>query len=94
MSQVNQGNGANSILSEHVRAALQDYFARLDGHGATNLYDLVLSEVEQPLILTVLEYCGQNQTRAAQVLGLSRGTLRKKMIHYGIDLSPSPTRTP
>jgi Fis family transcriptional regulator len=75
---------ADSILSCHVRSALVDYFARLDGHGATNLYALVLSEVEQPLIRTVLEYCGHNQTQAAQILGLSRSTLRKKMTQYGI----------
>ncbi len=75
----------NSILSQHVRAALKDYFARLDGYGATNLYELVLCEVEQPLIQTVLEHCEFNQTKAAQVLGLSRGTLRKKMNHYGIE---------
>jgi Fis family transcriptional regulator len=48
------------------------------------LYALVLSEVEQPLIRTVLEYCGHNQTQAAQILGLSRSTLRKKMTQYGI----------
>lgn len=75
---------ADSILSGHVRSALVDYFARLDGHGATNVYALVLSEVEQPLLRTVLEHCGHNQTQAAQILGLSRSTLRKKMTQYGI----------
>lgn len=80
-----EGHGeADSILSGHVRSALVDYFARLDGHGATNVYALVLSEVEQPLLRTVLEYCGHNQTQAAQILGLSRSTLRKKMTQYGI----------
>lgn len=75
----------HSILSQHVRAALKDYFARLDGHGATNLYEMVLSEVEHPLIETVLEHCEFNQTKAAQILGLSRSTLRKKINHYGIE---------
>lgn len=73
------------ILSAQVRTALRRYFARLDGHGASNLYELVLSEVEQPLIETVLEHCEHNQTRAAQVLGVSRSTLRKKMQTYGIE---------
>lgn len=75
----------NSILSQHVRAALRDYFIQLDGHGASNLYELVLSEVEHPLIRAVLEHCAYNQSRAAQVLGISRGTLRKKMTRYGIE---------
>ena len=75
----------NSILSQHVRAALKVYFARLDGHGATHLYELVLCEVELPLIETVLEHCEFNQTKAALVLGLSRSTLRKKMNLYGIE---------
>lgn len=75
----------NSVLSSHVREALRTYFARLDGHGASNLYELVLSEVEQPLIETVLEHCEHNQTKAAQCLGLSRSTLRKKMQIYRIE---------
>jgi Fis family transcriptional regulator len=73
------------VLSEHVRVAIQNYFARLDGHGTANLYAMVISEVEKPLIETVLEQCGHNQSKAAQVLGLSRSTLRKKMIQYGIE---------
>ena len=77
--------GAVLILSEHVRMALRNYFARLDGHDATDLYSMVISEVEKPLIETVLEQCGHNQSRAAQVLGLSRSTLRKKMSHHGIE---------
>lgn len=78
-------NEASSVLSSHVRDAMRAYFARLDGHGARNLYELVLSEVEQPLIETVLEHCEHNQTKAAQILGLSRSTLRKKMQIYRIE---------
>jgi Fis family transcriptional regulator len=73
------------ILSEHVRLALRNYFARLDGHEATGLYAMVIGEVEKPLVETVLEQCGHNQSRAAQVLGLSRSTLRKKMVQHGIE---------
>ena len=73
------------ILSDHVRLAMRAYFARLDGHEATNLYAMVLDEVEKPLIETVLEQCGHNQSKAAQVLGLSRSTLRKKMTQHGIE---------
>ncbi|SMF93584.1 Fis family transcriptional regulator, factor for inversion stimulation protein [Methylomagnum ishizawai] len=79
------GPGTAPILSEQVRLALRHYFAGLDGHAATGLYAMVISEVEKPLIETVLEHCGHNQSRAAQVLGLSRSTLRKKMNQYGIE---------
>ncbi len=71
------------LLSEHVRLAVKDYLARLDGDEVINLYNMVLNEVERPLIQTVLEQCGQNQSKAAQMLGLSRSTLRKKMADTG-----------
>ncbi len=71
------------LLSEHVRLAVKDYLARLDGEEVSNLYSMVLSEIERPLIQTVMEQCGQNQSKAAQMLGLSRSTLRKKMADPG-----------
>jgi len=73
------------LLSDHVRMTLTRYFAQLDGHEATDLYAMVISEVEKPLIETVLEQCGHNQSKAALVLGVSRSTLRKKMLQYGIE---------
>ncbi|HUL10955.1 MAG TPA: helix-turn-helix domain-containing protein [Methylococcaceae bacterium] len=73
------------LLSEHVRLVVGDYFSRLDGHPVNELYAMVLSEVERPLIQTVLEHCGHNQSKAAQILGLSRSTLRKKMSQYGLE---------
>lgn len=79
------GDKPDLVLSDHVRLAMRTYFARLDGHEATNLYAMVINEVEKPLIETVLEQCGHNQSKAAQVLGLSRSTLRKKMAQYGIE---------
>ena len=69
----------NLLLSEHVRLAVKDYVNRLEGIQVGDLYSMVLNEVERPLIQTVLEICGQNQSKAAQMLGLSRSTLRKKM---------------
>lgn len=77
--------GPDFPLSDHVRLAMRTYFARLDGHEPTNLYAMVLSEVEKPLIETVLEQCGHNQSKAAQILGLSRSTLRKKMTQHCIE---------
>lgn len=79
-----QSTTVNSPLSMHVRQAVNDYFAQLNGHPAANLYDMVINEVEKPLLETTLLHSGQNQTKAAKALGLSRSTLRKKLEHHGI----------
>lgn len=71
-------------LSAHVKAAVELYFAQLNGHSAADLYDMVLNEVEKPLLETTLQQSGYNQTRAAKALGLSRSTLRKKLDQHGI----------
>ncbi len=71
-------------LRECVRDALEHYFAQLEGHQAGNLYEMVLSEVEQPLLETVLRHAQGNQSRAAELLGINRGTLRKKLKQYDI----------
>ena len=75
----------NRPLRDCVSLALQNYFDHLDGHGASDVYQMVLTEVEQPLLQVVLNYTGGNQTRAAEILGLNRGTLRKKLRQYGIE---------
>jgi Fis family transcriptional regulator len=71
-------------LSNHVRSCVEDYFAHLNGHESTGLYQLVLTEVEKPLLETALKHADFNQSKAAKVLGLSRSTLRKKLEQYGI----------
>lgn len=71
-------------LRNSVRQSLQQYFAQLDGQTPSNLYGLVLAEVEKPLIEMVLQLTNKNQSKAALVLGISRGTLRKKMAIYEI----------
>jgi len=71
-------------LSECVEVALKDYFKQLDGHATTNLYDMLLAEVEAPLFKATLEHTNGNQSRAAEILGLNRGTLRKKLKTYGL----------
>jgi Fis family transcriptional regulator len=71
-------------LSAHVKQMVGLYFAQLNGHDAVDLYAMVLSEVEKPLLEATLEQLGYNQTKAAKALGLSRSTLRKKLDHYGI----------
>ena len=64
--------------------ALNSYFASLNGHKPGQLYDLVLREVEEPLFRAVLDDSEGNQSRAAEILGINRGTLRKKLKSYGL----------
>jgi len=68
-----------------VRKALDKYFADLDGHSPGNLYQFVLAEVEKPLLEKVIQHTGGNQTRASEILGINRGTLRKKLKQYDLD---------
>lgn len=72
-------------LSESVRKALDNYFADLDGHEAVDLYELVLSQVEKPLFEVVMQNTRGNITRAADLLGMNRGTLRSRLKKYGLD---------
>lgn len=72
-------------LSEHVEIALRHYFEHIGDYAPNNLYKFVLSEVEPPLLRTVLEYTEGNQSRAAELLGLDRGTLRKKLRQYDLN---------
>ncbi|GFO72383.1 Fis family transcriptional regulator, factor for inversion stimulation protein [Bathymodiolus japonicus methanotrophic gill symbiont] len=71
-------------LSAQVKTAVNQYLASLDGHQTTNLHALVLTEVEKPLLEATLQYSGYNQTKTAQILGISRSTLRKKLALYGL----------
>ncbi len=71
-------------LRKHTEEALQQYFASLNGDRPGNLYQLVLGEIEEPLFKAVMEYTRGNQSQAAGILGLNRGTLRKKLKTYSI----------
>lgn len=71
-------------LRECVHRAVMLYLEDLDGYEVGNIQQLVISEIEPPMIETLLDYTDGNQTRAAQLLGMSRSTLRKRMVHYGI----------
>lgn len=75
---------ADLPLRDHAERALSDYFANLNGHRPARLYDLVLREVEEPLFRTVLDYASGNQSQAAMILGINRGTLRKKLREFGL----------
>lgn len=67
-----------------VRKALGEYFKDLDGEEPHAVYDMVIGCVERPLLEMVLHHAGGNQTRAADVLGMNRNTLRKKMQLHGL----------
>jgi Fis family transcriptional regulator, factor for inversion stimulation protein len=71
-------------LREHAETALTAYFEKLNGHRPAHLYDLVLREIEEPLFRAVMTYADGNQSRAAEILGINRGTLRKKLKEYGL----------
>ena len=68
-----------------VKLMLDDYFKDLDGHPAGNLHQLVINEVEHPLLEIVMQYTRGNQSKAAALLGINRGTLRKKLKLHGLD---------
>jgi len=69
-------------LKECVHAAIDKFFNHLDGQPAADLYDMVMAEVEEPLLQVVMKHARDNQSKAAAILGLNRGTLRKKLKQY------------
>ena len=71
-------------LRDGVEKALKNYFSHLDGQPVTDVYQMVLTEIEAPLLECVMKYTKDNQTKASVLLGLNRGTLRKKLKQYGL----------
>ncbi|MDA0822423.1 MAG: DNA-binding transcriptional regulator Fis [Proteobacteria bacterium] len=72
-------------LAVHVKECLERYFDELNGQPPSHLYDLVLTELEQPLLEVVMTKTRGNLSKAAAFLGLNRATLRKKLKKYGIE---------
>jgi len=71
-------------LHKHAEDALKTYFSTLNGDRPGDLYDLVMQQVERPLFEAVMEYTDGNQSEAACILGINRGTLRKKLKTYSL----------
>lgn len=72
-------------IARCVRKALKEYFKDLDGEDpCCGMYDMVMDCVEKPLLEMVLEHACGNQSRASEMLGINRNTLRKKMLQHGI----------
>ena len=70
-------------ISQVVKAAAEKYLADPDTGDRSDLYELVLQEIEPALLSAVLEHTDNNQSETAIILGLNRGTLRKKLGKYG-----------
>jgi Fis family transcriptional regulator len=69
-------------IEQCVRESLEMYFRDLRGTEPDGLYDMVLRAVELPLLEVVMQQAGQNQSRAAEWLGMNRNTLRKKLAEH------------
>lgn len=81
--------GVDGIMNENelarcVRKTMDGYFRDLDGEEPSAIYEMVIGCIEKPLIEIVLHRAEGNQTRAAEMLGLNRSTLRKKMKLHGL----------
>lgn len=80
------GFEAEEPLSYYVDASLRRYFEALNGQKPNELYRLIMAEVEKPLFKRVLTHCDGNNSRAAEMLGINRATLRKKIQQYDISI--------
>ncbi len=72
----------NDKLSDQVKKSIESYFNDLNGELPCNVYQLVLAEMEKPLLEVVMNYTAQNQRKASKILGINRNTLRKKLENY------------
>ena len=73
---------SNHNIEQCVRESLQSYFRDLDGETPDGVYDMVVRLVEKPLLEVVMTQANENQSRAAEWLGLNRNTLRKKLVEH------------
>ena len=80
----NSTTAKNGTLKQSVEGAMELFFHHLDGQPVSNLYEMVMEEVEIPLLNAVMKQAGFNQCKASEMLGLNRGTLRKKLKHHNL----------
>lgn len=88
LTAANDGTTAPAPATRHLRdavtTAVRTYLDQLDGQLSSDVYQMVLAEVEAPLLAEIMAYTRNNQTRASIMLGLNRGTLRKKLKQYNL----------
>ena len=77
-------NDNNEPLAQCVIHAMEQYFADMNGTKPENLYNFFIGEVEKPFLQVVMQHAGNNQSLAADMLGINRNTLRKKLTQYGL----------
>lgn len=71
-------------IQEVVRKSLNDFFTDLGEQKPSNVYDMVIHMVEKPILETVMAHAKGNQSHAAEMLGINRNTLRKKLLEHGL----------
>ena len=71
-------------LKYQVGLALRRYFKELDGNKATNVFEMVIKEVEKPMLEEVMKFCKGNKSQASKILGINRVTLITKLKQYNI----------
>ena len=84
LAQSEPGQDADQPLAQCVAGTVRRYLEDLGDSAPTNLYQLLLEQIEKPLLAVVMEKARGNRCRAAEVLGINRNTLRKKLLQYGL----------
>ena len=74
----------NITLRQAVKDTLKNYFTNIGSEQPVDFYSILLEEIERPLLEVLINHTHYNQVRMAQILGISRGTLRKKLKQYGM----------
>ena len=84
MRSKDQNKEDRKSLKYQVGLALRRYFKELDGNKATNVFEMVLKEVEKPMLEEVMKFCNGNKSQASKILGINRVTLSTKLKQYNI----------
>ena len=84
INKTSAGNSTPNKLADSVAKSVRRYLKDLNGEEATRVYQMVVQEVEKPLLETIMSHCDDNQSKASRILGINRNTLRKKLDQYGL----------
>lgn len=84
MEKIVEENLDTLTLRQAVRDTLRNYFTNIGGEQPIDFYSILLEEIERPMLEVLINHTHYNQVRMAQILGISRGTLRKKLKQYGM----------